>query len=136
MADFSTDVSAWCDKAGGRATLVLRTICWDVLNRIKELTPVDTGFLRSNWTAIIEGEAEPIAGRVPDPAKALMTVKVGQIVVILNPTVYARRIEYGFVGEDIAGRQFNQMGVHMVAQTLTELPAIAAAAVARVSGAS
>lgn len=134
MADFSEDVSRWVNRARGRADAVFRAIATDALNRVKELTPVDTGFLRSNWTAVRQGEAEPVAGRVPDPMRAIAEVKVGEVLVIVNPTLYARRIEYGFVGEDSAGRHFNQEGRHMVQQTMAEMPAIAAAALARITG--
>lgn len=134
MADFDFMVTRWCDRAGAAAEAVFRTIATDAVNRVKELTPVDTGFLRSNWTAVKQGEEEPVAGRVPDPASAIQQLRLGQVVVILNPTVYARRIEYGFVGEDSLGRHYNQSGRHMVAQTMAELPAIADRALARLTG--
>lgn len=134
-ADFSVDVTRWCNRARDRADLLLRTIATDAVNRVKELTPVDTGFLRSNWTAVKRGDPEPVAGRVPDPIAAIQDLRVGQVVIILNPTVYARRIEYGFVGEDSAGRHYNQQGRHMAAQTAAELPAIAERALARLGGA-
>jgi hypothetical protein len=110
---------------------LLRVIATDAVNRVKELTPVDTGFLRSNWTVMLPGDVEPIAGRVPDPVAALQRARVGQRITIINPTVYARRIEYGFVGEDSLGRHYHQQGHHMVAQTLAELPSIAERATAR-----
>jgi hypothetical protein len=135
MADFSEDVSRWVNQAGAHANALLRTITMDAVNTVKAHTPVKTGFLRSNWTAIIKGQEIPVAGRVPDPAKAIMTARVGQVIVILNPTVYARRVEYGFVGEDSAGRHYNQQGAHMVAQTMAEMPVIAARALARLNGA-
>jgi hypothetical protein len=135
MADFSEDVSRWVNQAVGHTDAALRTIAMDSVNTVKQRTPVVTGFLRSNWTAIIKGQTIPVAGRVPDPAKAIMTARVGDVIVILNPTVYARRVEYGFVGEDSAGRHYNQQGAHMVAQTMAEMPVIAARALARLNGA-
>jgi hypothetical protein len=134
MADFSFDVSRWCDAQRSRADLIFRTIATDAVNRVKELTPVDTGFLRSNWTALRRGDPEPVAGRAPPPEQAIQDLHVGEVVIILNPTVYARRIEYGFVGDDALGRHYSQQGHHMVAQTMAELPAIAAAAVHRLTG--
>lgn len=134
MADFSQDVSAWCNRAAARANEVFRAIAFDAVQRVQELTPVDTGFLRSNWTAIVRGDEEPVAGRVPPPADAIARARVGMVIVIINPAAYARRIEYGFVGEDSAGRHFNQQGRHMVGQTISEMPAIADAALARITG--
>lgn len=135
MADFSTDVSAWCDQAKGRANAVFRAICFDTVARIQSHTPVDTGFLRANWTAMAPGDTEPVAGRAPPAGDAISRVEVGQVLTILNPVVYARRIEYGFVGEDSLGRRYNQPGRHMVAQTLAEMPEIAAAALQRLGAA-
>lgn len=134
MADFSEDVSRWVDRRQRNAEAIFRAIATDAVNRVKELTPVDTGFLRSNWTCLRQGEPEPVAGRVPDAMYAIASARVGDVLIILNPTVYARRIEYGFVGEDNAGRHYHQQGAHMVQQTMTELPEIARRAVARLGG--
>lgn len=131
MADFSFEVTRWVDQARENANAALRAIAMDATNRVKELTPVDTGFLRSNWTIIRKGQEEPVAGRVPDPARAVMTARVGDVIVIVNPTVYARVVEYGFVGVDSAGHHHNRQGVHMMAQTMAELPSIADRAVTR-----
>jgi hypothetical protein len=135
MADFASDVSAWCDRAGARANQVFQAIAFDAVARVQELTPVDTGFLRSNWTAMKAGEPEPVAGRVPPPGVAIVNITVGQILIILNPVAYARRIEYGFVGEDALGRHYNQAGRHMMDQTITEMPMIAQRAFNRIMGA-
>lgn len=134
MADFVRDVSVFVDRAKARADAALRAIAFDVVAAIQQKTPVDTGFLRSNWTAMLPGDAEPVAGRVPPPGVAIAQATVGMVITIINPVVYARRIEYGFVGDDALGRHYNQPGAHMVQQTLDELPAIATAAVARVIG--
>lgn len=135
MADFTTDVSAWCNKAADRATALLRAIAFDLTAAVQDKTPVDTGFLRSNWTAMLPNDTEPVAGRVPPAATAINRASVGMVIVILNPVAYARRQEYGFVGEDSAGRHYNQPGKHFVAQTIAEAPAIADAALRRLSGA-
>jgi hypothetical protein len=132
MADFTSDVSKWCDQAGALATAVFQAIAFDAVQRVQELTPVDTGFLRSNWTAIAPGDAEPVAGRVQPAGEAIAKAKVGQVILIINPVVYARRIEYGFVGEDKLGRYYHQKGRHMVAQTMAEMPSIAERAKARI----
>ncbi len=134
MADFTTDVSAWCDRAAGRADALLRAIAFDMVSAVQDKTPVDTGFLRSNWTAMLPGDTEPVAGRVASASAAIDRARVGMVIVIINPVAYARRIEYGFVGEDSLGRHYNQPGRHMVAQTIAEAPQIAQAALARLAG--
>jgi hypothetical protein len=133
MADFSADVTAWCNRAGAQANAVFRAIAFDAVTRVQQLTPVDTGFLRSNWTAMRQGDSEPVAGRVPPAGVAIAQAEVGQVLVIINPVAYARRIEYGFVGEDSAGRHYNQSGAHMMTQTIAEMPAIAQRALARIT---
>ena len=133
MTDFSSDVSQWCDQATDRASALFCTIVADAVARVQELTPVDTGFLRSNWTVVKPGDAEPVAGRVPNPQNAIIQSEVGDVLMIVNPTVYARRIEFGYTGEDSLGRYFNQPGRHMMQQTISEMPQIAQRALARVS---
>jgi hypothetical protein len=129
MADFSVDVARWVDKAKKRAEEAFQATAEAAVNRVKDLTPVRTGYLRANWTAIRDGDAEPTPGTVPDPMTAIDQAPLGSTLVVLNPVVYARRVEYGFVGEDSLGRHYNQPGRHMTQQTVAEMPSIAAAAV-------
>ncbi len=144
MADFSTDVSAWATKMGARADMFVQVLAFEAVNRVKELTPVRTGFLRANWSVIKKGDATPKASAEAirnsqgvDKAKAAKEVeriKAGDVVTIINPTVYARRIEYGFVGADSGGHHYHQGGRHMMTQTVTELPAMARELLTRLGG--
>jgi hypothetical protein len=131
MADFSEDVSAWAIAMGERADMFVSVLAMEVKNRVQELTPVRTGFLRSNWTVIRRGDAEPVAGRTPPP---IADIKAGDIVTVINPTTYARRIEYGWAGEDSLGRSSHYQGAHMMAQTIAELPSIAERVKTRLGG--
>jgi outer membrane lipoprotein SlyB len=63
MDDFVTKVGAWCDKAEGYAREAFIAIAWDALTRVKELTPVRTGWLRSNWQAVTEDSDLPVERR-------------------------------------------------------------------------
>lgn len=134
MADFARDVSAFVERAKARADAALRAIAFAAVESVQHKTPVDTGFLRSNWTAMLPGDSEPVAGRVANPDAVIAEATVGMTITIINPVVYARRIEFGFVGEDSLGRHYNQQGAHMVQRTLDDLPAIATEAVSRVIG--
>jgi hypothetical protein len=129
---FSRAVHKWVAKAGARADQAYLAIVLDMVARVKELTPVKTGYLRSNWTAVRAGDAQPVAGRVSSAEESLQDLTIADNVVIVNPVVYARRVEYGFVGTDSLGRHFNQRGAGMLARTVAELPSIAEAAVNRV----
>lgn len=134
MADpFEVQVRQWVEKAGRRAQAAFRATAQDAVTRVKELTPVRTGYLRANWTAMQPGEAEPVAGRVPPAEAAIAQLRLGDRLLVLNPVQYARRVEFGFTGTDAAGRTFNQAGRGMVQQTVAEMPAIAEAAVRRIA---
>lgn len=189
--DFAVQVGAWCDKAERYSREAFIAIAWDALTRVKELTPVRTGWLRSNWQAVTDGSDLPVerregikstteiaagilgniagtaaggalgtlagpggavagglaggaagealaagfAARLQDPTIIPFTeARLGDTIRIVNPVIYARPIEYGrqVKGED--GEAVHREGAGMVQQTVAELPAIAAAAVARVIG--
>ena len=130
--EFSVAVDQWVRKAKARQDAVVQAIAWDVLNQVKLETPVDTGFLRANWTVIVNNDPVPVPGRVPDAARVIAEIKAGDRVTIVNPVVYALRVEFGFVGEDSRGRTYDQRGRGMVQKTLAKMPEIARRAVARV----
>jgi hypothetical protein len=132
--DFSVQVSRWVDKAKERAGAAFQATAQDAVARVKALTPVKTGYLRANWTAMKAGDVVPVAGAVPDPALAIAKARLGDTIYVINPTKYARRIEFGFVGEDARGRHFDQAGAGMMQQTLIEIPQIAIKATARFIG--
>lgn len=132
--DFRVQVEQWVAKAKDRGQEAFRAISQDGATRVKELTPVRTGYLRANWSAILDGEAEPKPGAVPPAEAAIGRAVLGDTIHVLNPVEYALRVEFGFVGEDSLGRKFNQQGRGMVQQTVAEMPRIAELAVARVRG--
>ena len=129
---FSRAVQQWISKAGALADQAYLATVLDMVDGVKVLTPVKTGYLRANWTAVRAGDAMPIAGAVTDAAYNLSGLTAGEDVIVVNPVVYARRVEYGFVGTDSLGRHYNQKGAGMLAQAVSELPQIASAAVERV----
>jgi len=131
--EFSMAIDAWVEQAKGRQDAAVQAVALDTLNTVKKLTPVNTGFLRANWQVIRNNEQIPLPGRVENPEQKIAEIKAGDRVLIINPVIYARRVEYGFVGEDSLGRHYNQRGAAMVQRTLAALPEIARRAVARVS---
>lgn len=73
--------------------------CQDLSNAIVEATPVKTGYLRASW--------KPNVNSIDAEAS---TLEVGDVFELINTAVYARRVEFGFMGTDSLGRRYNQPG--------------------------
>ena len=132
--DFTLQVDQWVEKAGRLAAQAFQAVALDAVADVKMRTPVVTGFLRANWALLRNNDPMPIPGRVPEPEAVAAQLQLGDRLVIANPVIYARRVEYGFVGTDSLGRHYNQKGRGMMEQTMAHLPQIAERAVARVTG--
>lgn len=101
-ADFDVKLNAHVAKYKKRIKEFPQALALEALARLKEYTPVVTGNLRASWTIYFKPNGFNISTGV----------------------IYARRVEFGFVGEDDSGRQFNQSGRGMVARTVADLPAL------------
>jgi len=130
--EFALAVEQWIGKAKDHADQALRATAEDVVARVKELTPVRTGFLRANWTVARGDDAIPTASAAPETAEAIAKLRLGDRLLVVNPVVYAARVEFGFVGVDSLGRHYDQKGAGMMQRTINELPGIARRAAARV----
>jgi len=130
---FSVTVRRFCeDQAPDVSDKIYRAIVTDFLARVKERTPVRTGYLRASWTVVTAQSAAGVTGG----DGGIGDLHYGDGCLIVNPAVYARRVEFGFVGTDSLGRHYNEKGRGMLTQTVNELPQIAAQAAARVLGGS
>ena len=126
MDNFDVSVAKWVEKAKGNMNEVFRGIALAALNRVKELTPVKTGYLKAGWQASVQRGALLVVKKAGDDGVAAISRAVaGDTIYIFNPVVYARRIEFGFNGKDSLGRTYHQKGHHMMAQTIAEIPGIA-----------
>lgn len=106
----------------------------EFVSRIKIRTPVDTGRLRANWQF---GVGSAPRGVLELGVDAKLTAigggaGAGRVYFVVNNLPYARRIEFGFIGPDSLGRNYQQAGRKMVALTVMEWPQIVASAVAAV----
>lgn len=202
--DFSVQVAKWCDLAGARANQAFLAVGYAALSRVKELTPVRTGYLRANWQLVRGDQAVPVertarqknlniekdllatganlaggaagwsggaaagaavgtalggpvgtavggfigglagsfaGGEIAqgateaayDAANArpdLGGARIGEKLYIVNPTSYARAIEYGRQAAGGDGMRRHIPGRGMMQQTIAEMPGIAARAVA------
>ncbi len=130
---FFVDVAQWVKRAHALADDAFRATVLDAVSRVKELTPVRTGYLRSNCSVVPGSDVETIVpGTTAPPEAVVAELKLGDAATIINPVVYAMRVEFGFVGTDSLGRHYDQKGAGMMQQTVHELPAIAQGATARV----
>ena len=145
MVDFEAAVDAWCDAVEAKAGQVFRGIAEAALQRVKELTPVDTGLLRSAWSITAGEDPTPILGKragrqagtaadLPALGLDLQRVALGDVLRVVNPTVYARAVEYGRAIEKKDGTTVHVPGRGMLTQTVAELPEIAEQVIADVAG--
>lgn len=135
MADFETTIENWRLKVRGELLGIARQSIYELAFRVVTDTPVDTGYLRGGW--------QPSIGDIPGPkptqpfdaggaiamadfAVSIAELKLGDTFYYTNATVYARRIEYGFVGEDSLGRYYNQAGRFYVTNNVAQWGSIVA----------
>jgi hypothetical protein len=119
--DFDIAVDRWIAKARRKSQAILVGVALAAEARVKELTPVVTGNLRARWSVEVRSGLSSSESGV----KQVRDAELGDTIRIVNGAAYARRVEYGFVGTDSLGREYNQAGAGMVAQTVKELPQIA-----------
>lgn len=123
---FDVTVEKWTRQAKERMDDAYRATALLALARVQQLTPVRTGRLRAGWTISLTPQIAE--GRTVQLRTILENLHAGEPFYIINPVIYARRINYGFVGTDSLGRHYNEKGRHMVEQTVQEMPQIASVA--------
>lgn len=109
--DFELAIDRFVTKTKLKMAGMPYAIGLDLLNFLKEHTPVVTGNLRASWHLKVD--------------KDRLTISTG--------VVYARRVEYGFTGEDSLGRYFTQTGRGMVRMTMEAAPRLIKETVARLT---
>jgi Bacteriophage HK97-gp10, putative tail-component len=128
---FRADVKKWKEATDERIEAFARQVCFEMARSVVKATPVDTGFLRGSWQPSIgepkdaEGSEDPGGAKASAIASLVSAdVKLGDKFYMVNNAKYARRIEYGFVGEDSLGRKFNQSGRYFVGDTVARFKVI------------
>jgi hypothetical protein len=156
--DFTIQVGDFVAGARERARVAFLAIGLESLSRVRELTPVRTGLLRASWQIQRAGDQRPaVRGPMPKTAReaenylaklkeeqgladaALQQVydaQLGEKLVIVNPVVYARAVEYGREIERKDGSTSTTPARGMAAQTVAEIPALAKAVVQAITGRS
>ena len=111
--NFVIDLGALVDRAKSRLSAFPMAVAMEALADLQARTPVDTGNLRASWQL----------SRYGDDSWRITT-----------NVVYARRVNFGFVGTDSLGRHFNQGGRHFIEATIADLPRLADEVAARFAG--
>lgn len=144
--DFSATVDAWVAQTRERMAAVVRTARQDVVDVMQTpvasggAMPVKLGFLRAS---LVAGPEDQPPALTENKAKASVTYNAGEVgLVIANSDVgdnmavfytarYARRVNYGFTGEDSLGRTYNQKGAMFVELAAQQWPRIVEEAAAK-----
>jgi len=131
-SEFRLRIPGWAAANKAKLLAIARQTCMQVGKEVVENTPVDVGFLRGSWQPSLNGMESDVAGE-DDPggaaamARISLTVadmKIGDVFYLSNNAAYALRIEFGFVGKDKLGRQYNQRGRYFVTGTVARFKSI------------
>lgn len=127
---FIAELRDFAQRFPQKMDALARQTCQQVSENVISSTPVDTGFLRSSWQPSL-GDPEAGAGAAGKQAQASAAValvvgkmKAGEVYYLTNNAVYAKRIEFGFVGKDSLGRNYNQQGRFMVTDNVKRWPVV------------
>lgn len=129
---FRLSLGKWADKVDGTLDALARQAPQELAKTTVIATPVDTGFLRGSWqpaigeAAVAEKPTHDVGGALAAAAisAVIADMKTGDTFHMRNNAAYARRLEYGFVGEDSLGRTYNQTGRYYVRDSVAKWPQI------------
>lgn len=140
MANFSAQVSSWVREAEGRLEAVFKDSVQELFS-IAQTTryeggnlPIRRGFLRDSFVSGLNGSTS-LSG--PDSyVLAVASAELGDSIIGGWTAKYARRMEYGFVGQDRLGRYYNQRGFGFVRGAAMQWQDIVNRNASRLAGAS
>lgn len=85
--------------------------------------PWVTGNMARSLAGVLNGLVQTADGApAGDTNAAIAMAQIGDFIHIGFQAGYARRVNYGFVGEDILGRNYNQEGAHFVEYAASQWP--------------
>lgn len=146
---FAAQVEAWVRSVPERALAVRNEAAQRTVDIMQAPVggggsmPIDTGFLRASLRGFV-GNVYGMPAIKPD--RVSVTYSEGAVaMVIANAGIddtlsfiylaaYAKRVNYGFVGQDSLGRQYNQAGRHFVDKAAQQWPRIVSEVVRELKG--
>lgn len=139
-ASFAAQVNSFVLQTNARMLAVFRESSQRVITVMQTPVgsggsmPVDTGFLRASLrvyngavfgapalTASVKGAA---AYNVTAAVAAISNAQLGETITALYLASYALRVNYGYVGKDSLGREYNQSGYLFVELAAQQWPSI------------
>lgn len=132
---FRASLNKWAKQFSLDMDALARQTAQEMSERVVRDTPVDLGFLRSSWQPSIGSSgtvtlrAAPKDGSAGPPPGASIALKVSEMKAgdtyrLINNAAYAMRIEFGFVGQDSLGRNYNQKGRYFVTRNVKAWPLV------------
>ena len=128
---FTLALQQWSARFKGDMDALARQTCQSISLGVVIDTPLDTGFLKSSWQPSIGAPELTEGAALGDGAGARAAsavglvcagIKAGDTYFMVNNAKYARRLEFGFVGKDKLGREYNQMGRYFVSDNMARAP--------------
>lgn len=114
---FLQSVNKWTKQTKERSEEAFKMGVLDFALELDQTAPYDTGNLRSSLVAGINGAIPQgphgAFGSVYNDQRLLSVIdqlKLGDRITLVYLAPYARRLEYGFTGQDSLGRFYNQPG--------------------------
>ena len=128
---FELDIQEFVEKAKGNIDLVIRKIALDLFRRVIMKSPVDTGRFKGNWQVAIGSIPAGVlaiddktgTATISKMTAAVLGLKAGQVIYLVNNLEYARPLEYGHSKQAPAG---------VVRTTLQEFPQVVSKAASEV----
>jgi hypothetical protein len=110
-ADFALQIEAWCERAKKRMDATARLVTLEMFTKIIQRSPVRSGRFRANWQVGIDAiptgliRVNDVTGElaISKATAAIMKLKAGQKIHLVNNLPYARRLEYGYSRQAPAG---------------------------------
>lgn len=143
---FADAVGEWARESESRLERVWQVAVGDLATEMSRTekdggkVPHVTGNLANSLlasTAGVPAQGGPKDEYKPpgvDAGALAAMLKLGDTVWLGYRAVYARRLNYGFVGEDSLGRTYNQTGRQFVEHAIEQWPQIVQGAAAKVKG--
>lgn len=111
LGNFELDIQRFVAKAKGNIDLVIRKIALDLFRRVIMKSPVDTGRFKGNWqvaigsipAGVLEINDKTGSATISKMTAAVLGLKAGETIYLVNNLEYARPLEYGHSKQAPAG---------------------------------